>query len=193
MESLNQSNNIPYMSLLSNKKIELTKINSNTFKLVSLVENKNIYLEKIITFDLIRLCCKVNMDYFDVVELEILNDNEAILFILMKPLFKELGLQSRYVNLKIIKKNDKSDVYFMCNKSNDFTSKTIQYKNAIQSPISNINIFCKLLNPHLIQFSETLSFDEPYDMNTIMEKIISHILKVIFKKTIKTIEQLNIK
>ena len=173
------------------KKIELTKLKKNIYKLESLVENKNIYLEKIINFEIIHLFYKVNMNFFEIVEFEIINDNEAILFVLMKPLLKELGVQPRYVNLKITKKIEDSTVFFYCVSCDDFIKNTQKYKNAIKSPLLNVTIACKLLNPHSLYIIETLTFDENYDGFTIIEKFLSQILKVIFKQTINAVEQIN--
>jgi hypothetical protein len=192
MDLHKQTNTIGSISkLLSNKKIEFTKIKKNIYKLESYVENNNIYLEKLIHFDLIHLFYKVNMDYFEVVDFEIVNENEAILFVLMKPLFKEFGVQSRYVNLKITKKMDKSNIYFICNSCSNFTSNTQKYNKAIKSPLINVNITCTLIHSHLLHITETLTFDETCDSFILIDKLLSQILKVIFKQTIKAIEQIH--
>ena len=192
MDSHKQTSSISSISkVISNKKIDFTKIKKNMYKLESFVENNNIYLEKLIHFDLIHLFYKVNMDYFEVADFEIVNENEAILFVLMKPLFKEFGVQSRYVNLKITKKTDRSNVYFTCTSCNEFTSNTQKYNKAIKSPLINVNITCKLIHPHLLHITETLTFDETYDNFIIIDKLLSQILKVIFKQTLKAIEQIH--
>ena len=193
MESYNQKNNIfsiPHM-LNNKKKVELTKVNKNIYKLESLVENKNIYLEKLINFEIIHLFYKVNMDYFEVVEFEILNDNEAILFVLLKPILKELGVQPRYVNLKITKKTIDSSVHFICSDCSDFIKNTKKYNTAIKSGLLNVNIICRLINPHLLYITETVTFDDTYNGFAIMETFLSHMLKVILKQTIKAVEQIN--
>jgi hypothetical protein len=179
-------------ALFNKKKVELTKLKKNIYKLESFVENKNIYLEKLINFELIHLFYKVNMNFFEIVEFEILNENEAILFVLMKPLLKELGVQPRYVNLRITKKIEGSDVFFYCVSCNEFIKNTHQFnKNAIKSPLLTVTISCKLMNPHSLYISETLTFDETYEGFTIMEKFLSQVLKVIFKQTISAVEQIN--
>lgn len=191
MESCKPSNSIS-SGLFNKKKLELTKLNKNIYRLESFVENKNIYLEKIINFDLITLFYRVNINFFEVLEFEIINDDEAILFVLMKPLLKELGIQPRYVNLKIIKKIENSKVFFNCVSCDNFIKNTQKYDNAIRSPLLSVDITCNLINPHLLNIVQTLTFDETYSSFTIMESVLCKFLKIIFKQTINTIEKINI-
>lgn len=192
MESSKQSNSISTV-LFNKKKVELTKLKKNIYRLESFVENKNIYLEKIINFELIQLFYKVNISFFEIVEFEIINDDEAILFVLMKPLLKELGIQPRYVNLKITKKIENSKVFFNCVSCDNFINNTHKYDNAIRSPLLAVNITCNLINPHLLNIVETLTFDESYNSFSIMESVLSKFLKIIFKQTMTTIERINMK
>jgi hypothetical protein len=176
--------------LKNKKKVIFTKLSKNTFKLESIVENKNIFLEKLLNFDLIHLFYKVNIQYFESVDFKLINENEAILFILMKPLIKQLGTPARYVNLKITKKEEGDKcVLFNARACNDFNNKTST--SAVPSPLLNIDIICNIINPHLLHIYEVLTFDETYASYSIFEQIVSPILKIIFKQTIQAVEEIN--
>ena len=174
------------------KNIKCVKINKNTFKLESLVENNNLFLEKLLNFDIIQLFYTVNIQYFEAVDFKLINENEAILFILMKPLFKQLGYENRYVNLKITKtiENEKN-VLFTAFACEELSEKAKKNPSAVPSPLQRIDIVCNIVNPHLIHIQEILTFDDTYTNYTIFEKLVAPILKIIFKQTIQAVEKIN--
>jgi len=171
-------------------KVTFTKLSNNTFKLESFIENKYIFLEKILNFDLIKLFYQVNSQYFETVDFTLINENEAILFLLMKPLIKQFGSTSRYVNLKITKKVESDTCVFFTGSTCDIFNKTIN-TTVTPSPLLSASITCNIINPHLLHIYEVLTFDENYANYSIFEKILSSILKIIFKQTIQAIEEIN--
>jgi hypothetical protein len=190
---MNVIQNTNTQNILKKQKVTFTKLSNNMFKLESFVENKNIFLEKLLNFDLIHLFYQVNIQYFQAVDFKLINENEAILFILMKPLFQQLGYNPRYVNLKIIKNiKDNGSVCFNASICNELSEKIREYPSALQSPLLNVSITCDTINNHLLYISEILTFDENYFNYSIVEKLISPILKIIFKQTIQAVEKINI-
>ena len=175
------------------QKIQMMKLSNNIFKLETYVENKNIFLEKILNFDLIHLFYKVNNQYFEAVDFRLLNENEAILFILMKPLFQQLGCHSRYVNLKITKKieNDKC-ISFTANVHHELSAKAKDFPTALPSPLMKVYIIFNIINSHNIHISEELTFDDKYAGFTILEKLMSPVLKIIFKQSVQAVEQIKL-
>lgn len=186
MEALKNTQN----NLKNKTKVTFTKLSNNTFKLESFIENKNIFLEKLLNFDLIRLFYQVNSQYFETVDFKLINENEAILFILMKPLINHFGSTSRYVNLKITKRVESNTRVFFTGSTCDIFNKKIN-SSILPSPLLNASITCNIINPHLLHISEVLIFDENYANYSIFEKILSSILKIIFKQTIQAIEEIN--
>jgi len=92
------------------------------------IKNSNLNLYDIINFDLIKVLYDLNPDIFDLVEIEKINENEANLIIVMKHLFKDLGLAQKYsyLNIKLLKTNR----FFK------FESKPIKTSKPPQVPLS---------------------------------------------------------
>ena len=69
------------------------------------IKNPNLNLYDIINFDIIKVLYDLNPDIYDLVEIEKINENEANLIIVMKHLFKDLGLPQKYsyLNIKLLK------------------------------------------------------------------------------------------
>jgi hypothetical protein len=69
------------------------------------IKNNNLNLTDIVNFDLIKVLYDLNPDIYDLVEIEKINNSEANLIIVMKHLFKDLGLPQKYsyLNIKFIK------------------------------------------------------------------------------------------
>ena len=69
------------------------------------IKNQNLNLSDIINFDLIKVLYDLNPDIYDLVEIEKINDNEANIIIVMKHLFKDLGIPQKYsyLNIKLLK------------------------------------------------------------------------------------------
>ena len=65
------------------------------------IKNKNLNLTNIINFDIIKVLYDLNPDIYDLVEIEKINENESNLIIVMKHLFKDLGIPQKYSYLNI--------------------------------------------------------------------------------------------
>lgn len=109
------------------------------------IKIKNLNLSDIINFDLIKVLYDLNPDIYDLVEIEKINENEANIIILMKHLFKDLGLPQKYsyLNIKFIKNHR----FFK------FESKPIKRSKPSQVPISaevvdfeRIDTICEFIN-----------------------------------------------
>ena len=92
------------------------------------IKNNNLNLSDIINFDLIKVLYDLNPDIYDLVELEKINDNEANIIIVMKHLFKDLGIPQKYsyLNIKLLK----TQRFFK------FESKPIKQSKPPQVPLS---------------------------------------------------------
>ena len=110
----------------------------------------------------------------------------------MKPLFKQLGYESRYVNLKITKKTENSNcVLFVATTCDELSEKAKKFPSAMPSPLQKIDIICNIVTPHSIYIQEIVTFDDNYTSYSIFEKLVSPILKIIFKQTIQAVEKIN--
>ena len=168
-----------------------TRIKKNNYKIEFCMENNNIILSKIIDFKLIKLIYDLNPDVYEKVELEIINDDEAVVTILMKHLFEELGLPQKYSYLHIKREITNNKIIFR--------SQTIQSYRPINIPIdaelmeveSMISI-CDIITPHKMNFSFNIIFEANIVIPPFVEKIVGIILHKIFKRVKQFIENVHI-
>ena len=180
--------------LIQNKNFQFTKIMKHKYKIDFSITNNRIHLDKIIHFSLIKLMYQVNKNHFETMHMDIVDDDNAYLYILLKPILKELGFSQRYVSLKFIKysNSEKNKIFLKGIFYSDYGEKINQCKNAIPLPIEEINIICTIINPHKIQLTKNISFQENFNMPIFFEKIFGTLLKSIYKPFINTLEKYEI-
>lgn len=165
----------------------ITRNKTNHYQIDFTVENKNIYVSNILNFNLIKLIYEVNKNMFEVIQLDMINENEAKLYLLMKPIMKELGVLQRFTALNISMYTDNKYVYFKGVPCPEYTSLN-QCRNAILAPIKEFTIMCNILTPHKFKFTKTLVLDSDFTMVLFFENIFGTLVKTIFQKTMKAIE-----
>mgnify|MGYP003333288924 CR=1 FL=1 len=76
----------------------------NQYKLDFSIQNERIIIANILDFNLIKLIYDLNPDVYEYVNIEKINENEAIATLLMKHFFEDLGLPQKYsyMNMKRI-------------------------------------------------------------------------------------------
>jgi len=80
-----------------NESFMFTKLSHNQYELAFSLENNNMYLPGIVNLEFVKVIYSLSSEIFSDVHLEKINDNEGILLILIKPLFKELGVRQRFM------------------------------------------------------------------------------------------------
>jgi hypothetical protein len=179
--------------LIKKHKFSLKKIIKNKYQLEFLMENNNIYLDKIINFDFIKLMYESNKNFFDQIHMDIIHDNEAYIYILVKPILKELGIVQRYVALQLTKYTEvkSNTIFFKGISSPDYGKKINSCNNAVIFPIREIHICCNIVHSHKLHIQKTFSFEDSFSMPLFFEKIFGNILKEIYKQIIKVVESIN--
>jgi hypothetical protein len=179
------------MKLYEKEGFIFTQIKKNNYKIEFCMENKNIILSKIIDFNLIKLIYDLNTDIYETVELEIINDNEAIATILMKNFFEELGLPQKFSYLHIKREIEDNKIIFR--------SQSIQSHRPINIPtdaelmgVENMISVCDIITPHKMHFSFNIIFDANLIIPPFVEKIMGIILHKIFKRVKQFIENVPI-
>ena len=81
--------------------IRVIKLDTNKFTLSFNMINNNIVLPAIINFDLINLLNKLNPNIFESMRLNRVSDKNAIMDLLLKDLFSDLGIPHYYLALNI--------------------------------------------------------------------------------------------
>lgn len=174
--------------LINTDNFILSRTKPNHYHLETLIENNNIFFENILDFNFIKLIYEINSEYFEEVKLDIISVNEANLYLLMKPIFQNLGVLQRYVSLKIIRYKELNTIYFKGVPNINYSKLINKSKSAILSPISEITVACNIITPHKIKLNETIIYENSFVMPIFFEKIFATFLKKIFRKTVLTME-----
>jgi len=168
----------------------LTRNKKNQYQIDFVIENKYIHVKNMLNFNLLKFIYEVNKNYFEKVQLDEVNSHEAKLYLLMKPIMKELGILQRFASLHVKMSTDQSNnVYFKGTPCAQYDP-IHECKYAIIAPIKEFTITCTLLSPHKFKFSQTLFFDMDFTMLPFFENIFGTLLKNIFQQTIKAMESI---
>jgi hypothetical protein len=178
-------------SLYSKEGFNFVKNSKNDYSLTFHMENNSIILAKVIDFNLVKLIYSLNNDIYEKINIEMINENEAICNLLMKHLFEEIGLPQRfsYVHSKrIVGENNIK-----------FVSQTIKSTRPDDMPpdaeLMPLQIFdcnCEIITPHKIKFTCNILFESTMIIPAVAEKLIGLILYKIFKRVKQFIENVRI-
>jgi hypothetical protein len=167
--------------------IQFTKINKNTYNLEFTIKNDFIYIPKIIDFSLIKLMFDLNKDIYEKSDLEIINEQNAIIYILLKHFFEDVGLNQKYSFLKITKSLEPNKIIFICNTVKQPTIRDAPHDAELIN-INEISCICTIINPHNISVKLSATLDETVNVPPYVDKMISFILNKIIKRIKQFIE-----
>jgi len=177
--------------LYSKEGFIFTKNEKNNYSLSFPIQNNSIVLSKIIDFNLIKLIYDLNNDVYEKINMNIINENEAISNLLMKHLFKDLGLPQRFSYLHINKIVEENSIKFI--------SETIKPEipegmpaNSELMPIKNMVCDCRIITLHQIQFICNIQFENSMIIPQVVEKLVGIILYKIFNRVKQFIENVRI-
>ena len=173
--------------LYSKEGFAFVKNIKNNYSLTFQMENNHIILAKIIDFNLVKLIYDLNSDIYEKVNLNIINDNEAIIILLMKHLFEELGLPQRFSYLHLKKTVGENNIKFV--------SQSIKSERPLDMPpdaelmpIQNMTCDCDIITPHKIKFTCNILFEPIMNIPPVAEKLVGLILYKIFNRVKQFIE-----
>jgi hypothetical protein len=158
-----------------------------TFEII----NKKLNLVDIINFDLLNLVCELNPDIFESISIDKINEEEANVIIVMKHLFKDLGMQQKYLCLNI-------QLSCPTRQFLKFTSMSIPCKRPDVVPINaeimelgRIETICKILTQNHIYITNYTSIDNISDnkTTTFVDKITASMTFKIIKRIIKFVNE----
>jgi|688.fasta_scaffold392272_3 hypothetical protein len=166
----------------------LVRLATNKYKMTCIVENKNIYMNNLLNFNLINLTYQTNLDQFEKFSLNMINHDEANVFLLMKHVFKEMGLKQRYICFDIKKVEIENGISFILTQNNECGEKMNDCVNAHSMPIKHMLCNFEVVSPHKLIITEYINFDPENGMPSILEPVFGLILKTMFKRTKQFIE-----
>lgn len=178
--------------ILYNKEgFEFVKIYNNKYSLQFEIENKNIILNKIIDFSLIKLIYDLNTDIYENVSLKLINENEAVMVMLIKNLFEDLGMPQRFSYVNVKKYTDENKIVFISQSIKTERPEGIPI-HAEQLPLNIMTCTCDILTSHKILFSFDISFSDKMTIPPFAEKMIGLIIFKIFNRVKRFIENFTI-
>jgi hypothetical protein len=156
------------------------------------MKNNNIVLPSIIHFDLIKLMYELNPDIYEKVDLQKIDENNAMITILTKHFFEDLGLPQRYAYLRIQKKISNEAIIFEGETIDTAKPAGIPDNSQILA-VKKIITCCEIVTNHHIKFTHNIYFDEAINIPPFVEKMIGTIVNKIFKRIKQFIENITIK
>lgn len=172
------------------KSYMLVRLATNKYRMTAFIENKKIYMNNLLNFNLINLMYQTNLDQFEKFTLNVINENEANVFLLMKHVFKEMGLKQRYICFDIKKVEIENGISFISTQNDEYGQQMNDCTNAHSMPIKHMLCIFELVSLHKIKMTEYINFDPENGMPTILEPVFGLILKTMFKRTKHFIESI---
>jgi hypothetical protein len=174
-------------TLYSKEGFEFIKNSKNNYSLSFQMENDNIILAKVIDFNLVKLIYNLNNDIYEKVNMEIINENEAICNLLMRNLFEELGMPQRFSYLHMKKFVGENNIKFVSQTIKSHRPEGMPADVELM-PIQTMTCNCDILTPHKIKFTFNILFEPIMNVPAVVEKLVGLILYKIFKRVKQFIE-----
>ena len=166
----------------------LVRISTNKYRMTAFIENKKIYMKNLLNFNLINLLYQTNLDQFEKLNLDITNDEEANVFILMKHIFKEMGIKQRYFCFDIKKVEIDNGISFILTQNEEHGQTLNECSNAHLMPIKHMLYNFELVSLHKIKMTQYIDFDPDVGMPFFLEPIFGVISKTMLKQMKQFIE-----
>ena len=160
----------------------LVRIATNKYRMTTTIENKKIYMKNLLNFNLINLIYQTNLDKFDKINLNILNDEDANVFLLMKHLFKEMGLKQRYFCFDIKKVDLENGISFILTQNAEYGQQVNDCTNAHLMQIKHMLYNFELVSLHKIKMTQYINFDPEVGLPTFLEPVFGLVSKTMLKK-----------
>ena len=177
--------------ILKNDYFYFSRQKNNNYVTNCKIENNNIQVNDIFNLNLLKLMYQVNSDIFETIDYTIINENEANLYLLIKPLLQNLGIWQRFVSLKFTRFVLADDsVVFIGVPDIDYGNLKHNCKNAVLAPLNKIIFHCSLSTPHKFNLKTYFTLEDNFVFPIILEKLIGTIFKKVYKNIIKSIQVL---
>ena len=160
---------------------------NNAFSLTFEMKNKNIVLSKVIDFNLIKLIYDLNGDIYEKVELQQINETEAVMTMLVKHLFEDLGLPQRFTYVHIAKYVETNKILFVSRSIYSERPSNMPPESE-QMPLKEMTCECNIINPHHLEFNCKILFEDTMRIPPFAEKMVGLIVFKIFSRVKQFIE-----
>ena len=166
--------------ILNKDGVKFIKLSKNNFQLLSNLENSKLDLVELINFDLIKLMYDLNKDINEYTDLYKINEQEAIMIVLMKPFFEDLGFPQKYAHLRIHKIVEENKIKFI---SIPIIERPEQIpKHAEMIPFKTISSTFYIENIHKISIENNITFQDKHVIPPFIEKFFGTIFCKIYNR-----------
>jgi ADP-glucose pyrophosphorylase len=168
-----------------------SRVKKNNYKLEFSIENNYINIPKIIDFNLVKLIYDLNPDIYEKINIQILNEHEAVLAALFKHFCEDLGLPQNYsfLNMKLI--NEEKRIIIKSQTIYSYKPEWIPSDTELMK-MDELTSICNIITPHKVLFSFHVTFNPQENIPTFAEKTVGVILFKIFKRVKQFIENVRI-
>ena len=177
--------------LLNKEGLQFSRVQEKHYKLTFSMENHNIILANIIDFNLIKLIYDLNVDIYEKVVLDKMNDEEAVATLLIKHFFEDLGLPQRFSFIHIKKFVEENRIIFVSQSIRSYKPEGMPEEAELMA-INDLTSVCDIITPHKINFSCNIIFYPTMNIPPFAEKMVGLILFKIFKRVKQFIENVRL-
>jgi hypothetical protein len=173
--------------ILEKEGFKIIKSEENIYTASYNIENKNIMLSNVLDFNLIKLIYNLNSDIYEKIDVNIINDNEAIGVFLIKHFFEDIGISQKYSHILIKKFVEKDCITFA---SQTITSDKPDFipDNVDLVKFETMICKCNIITPHKIDFNFIITFEKKLNIPPYAEKLIGVLIHKIFIRVKQFIE-----
>lgn len=173
--------------------VEFTKIKDHTYLLSFDLTSNTFDISQLLTFDLVHLLYRLNATLFQTIDIQITPDyTECCIFTIFKHILEDFGLPQRFSNTKITRHQlSPTHIQFVSK-----TQPTIepQYLHLLSQDmelvkIDNAVVDCVIQSSQHVSISCTLVFSMDMEIPEFVEKILSNIIKTLFRRLRTNIAQ----
>jgi hypothetical protein len=183
--------------ILNKDGMKFVKHSNNTFHLSFSLENQFINVPSIINFELIKLIYDLNPDIYEKVILKKNSEEEAIITLLMKHFFIDLGLKQKYSHVIMRKKiivnendNNSLQIQFSTTTVQSSEKQEIIPDEAELVQIENMQIVVDCVSSNRCVFNCLILFNKQFNIPPFIEKMIGLIINKVFNRGKQFIENI---
>lgn len=167
---------------------QIFKLADGCFRIFFSMQNDGLMLNSVLNFDLMKLVHDLNKDISEKVELQKLDESNALLTLLLKNFFEDLGICQKYSCLQIYRQQvDKNNVEFIFSTLTNYKACWLPEDIELAN-IDEIRLRCSCTNPHLVNFDCTIRFPNNHNLPAFVQKMSVMIVNKIINRLKQFIE-----
>lgn len=168
------------------------KLADGCFRIGFSIVNKNTMLNSILNFDLMKLVHDLNKDICEKMELQKLDDSYAIMTLLIKNFFEDLGIPQKFSCLQIHKQvfNEQETEFIFSTFTNYKPSWLPSDLELAYIDKMTLRCFCE--NPHQVNFDCMIKFPNNQNLPAFVQKMSVMIVHKIINRLKQFIENVNV-